>query len=236
MARYYFIWNGTRSDNMGIMINGPIPIVRPEERVEHVTIPGRSGELTLTEGDDVFQSYIQTVHIAVEGDAQARAVEKWLRGGGDVTFSLQPEYSQKARIIGAVTLERHSRNLDWWTGDVQFYCDPLKSYIAENTIEVTESGTSFMNLGDVEAKPKIQIRRNGTGQVSLSWGGNTMIIPDCHDKWIVDSETEWVTNNSGTPQENAFTGDFPIIRKGTSTILFTGDVTKLVITPRFRYI
>lgn len=234
MTKYYFIWNSINSASMGIVMREHVPIVKPEERVEHVTIPGRSGELTLTEGDDIYQSYIQTVHIAVNGKSQARDVEKWLRGGGVVTFSTQPEYSQKARIIGAVTMEKHSSNLDWWEGDVQFYCEPLKSLLTESTIEITESGTAIQNLGDVIAKPKIQIR--GTGAITITDGGKTLTIENCHDKWIADSETEWVTNNSGTPQESAFTGEFPLIPKGTSSILFTGSVTKLVITPRWKFI
>jgi phage-related protein len=31
-------------------------------------------------------------------------------------------------------------------------------------------------------------------------------------------------------------GDFPILKAGETTVAFTGSVTKLVITPRFRYL
>ena len=52
MAQSYFIWNGTDCRSKGIILDGPIPIIRPEERVKHIEIPGRSGDLTELEGED----------------------------------------------------------------------------------------------------------------------------------------------------------------------------------------
>ena len=190
--------------------------------------------MTLTEGDDIYQSYIQTVHIAVEGREEIPEVENWLKGSGDVIFSTQPDLKQTARIIGAVTFSRHSRNMDLYQADVQFYCEPLKKPLNETTEEITTSGTGIYNPGDVTSKPKIQIR--GSGLITITAGGKTITIPECVDKWIVDSETEWITNNAGTPQESACTGQFPVIPKGNSTIQFTGNVTKLIVTPRWRYL
>jgi phage-related protein len=43
-----------------------------------------------------------------------------------VTFSGEPDRKQAARVIGAITLNRISRNMDKWQGEVQFYCQPLK--------------------------------------------------------------------------------------------------------------
>ena len=86
-VRYWFIWNGVRSDEKHIVLNEAPKIVRPEERIEHVTIPGRSGDMTLTEGDDIYQSYIQTFTIAVEGEANVPEVENWLKGAGVLTLS-----------------------------------------------------------------------------------------------------------------------------------------------------
>ena len=74
MAKYWFLWNGASSASKDIIMNAPQEIVKPEERVEHVTIPGRAGDLTITEGDDIWNSYIQTVGIAVKTAAQVPVV------------------------------------------------------------------------------------------------------------------------------------------------------------------
>ena len=58
MAQSYFIWKSRDCRTMGVKLSGPVPIVRPEERVEHIVIPGRAGELTQVEGENIFNSYI----------------------------------------------------------------------------------------------------------------------------------------------------------------------------------
>lgn len=237
MTRYWFKWNGVRSDAKNIILNAAPQIVKPEERVQHVTIPGRSGDLTLTEGeegDQVWNSYIQTIGIAVKGAANVPAVENWLKGAGKVTFSSQPGLEQEARVIGAVTLEKHSRNLDWWEGDVQFYCNPTKRDVSEQVINVTSSGTTVNNPGDRTAYPLIKI--TGSGAITIMCGGKTLAIPDCVSGWTIDSENEWILNGSGVPQMNVCTGAFPVLNVGSNSVTFTGSVTKLEITPRFRYL
>ena len=228
----YFIWNGTRSDAMHILFNERVPIVRPEERVEHIVIPGRSGELTQVEGEDIFNSYIQTVTLTVEGLANVPAAETWLKGDGYVTFDTQPALRQKARIINAVTFQRHSKNANYYTGDVQFYCEPIKRALTDTDIEVTSSGTTLTNPGTLPAFPEIQME--GSGEVSISIDGKTLIIPDLTSGWTADCENQWICLN-GVPQFGAWQGEFPQIPVGTSTVLFTGSITKLTITPPWRY-
>ena len=232
MVGHYFKWNGTDSRTKHIRVPNRIPIIRPEERVQRITIPGRSGELTETEGENVYNSYIQTIEISVDGLANVHDVETWLKGEGQVVFDNQPQRSQKARIQGVVTLEKHSRNVDKWKGTVQFYCDPIKKDTAESNITITSSGTTVNNPGDMTAYPLIAI--TGSGAITISAGGNTLTIPDCTSGWVVDSENEWILSGT-TPQGNVCSGNFPVLKPGSNTIAFTGSITSLVITPRFRY-
>lgn len=230
---HYFIWNGTDSRTKHIRVNNRVPIVRPEERVEHITIPGRAGELTQVEGEYIFNSYIQTVNLEVLGAAYVPAAEVWLTGGGEVTFDTQATLKQKARIINAVTFEKVSRNLDIWKAEVQFYCEPFKSLIDEEDIEVTESGDTLTNPGTLPAFPEIQIE--GSGAVSISINGVTLIIPELTSGWTADCANKWICQN-GVPQMNAWQGEFPEIPVGESTILYTGNVTAITITPHWRFL
>ena len=77
MAQSYFIWNGIDCRDMGVKLSGPVPIIRPEERVQHVEIPGRDGDLTELESDDsdqIYNSYIQTATIMVQGGYRVREI------------------------------------------------------------------------------------------------------------------------------------------------------------------
>ena len=230
--RYSFTWNGLTSGNKGIRLQSMPEIVRPEERVNHVTIPGRSGEMTLTEGEDIYNSYIQTIPLIIDNKADVKAAEQWLRGDGYVTFSCEPERKQRARVINAVTFQKHSKNSNWWEAEVQFYCEPIKRSTTETNIEITTSGTSVTNPGDLKAFPKIAI--TGSGLVTVAVCGRTLTIPDCVSGWIIDCENEWILQGN-TPLIGVCSGVFPILNTGENVVTFTG-ATKLTITPNWRYL
>jgi phenylacetate-coenzyme A ligase PaaK-like adenylate-forming protein len=82
MSQSFFIWNNRDCRSMGVRMRGPAPIIRPEERVQHIEIPGRSGDLTQLQGENIYNSYIQTVTFTVTGGFRVREVYKWLRGSG----------------------------------------------------------------------------------------------------------------------------------------------------------
>jgi phage-related protein len=219
---------------MGIRLREMPPIIRPEERIQHVTIPGRSGELTLAEGEDIYNSYIQTIPLAVKTEAAVRSVESWLRGSGTVTFSCQPDMQQAARVINAVTFTKHGRNSVWWDGEVQFYCNPIKYLISEAALEISESGTTITNDGDMTSFPLITLHGTGTFTATVRCGGNTLTVPGATDGLVIDCENKWITRN-GVPIMNACSGNFPVITAGDNGITFTG-ASSLTVAPRSRYI
>lgn len=237
MGQSYFIWNGKDCRNMGVRLRGPVAIVRPEERVNHVQIQGRSGDLTQLEGVNIYNSYIQTATIMVIGAYRVREVYKWLRGSGYVTFSGEPDKRQPARIIGAVTLNKHSHNLDWWVGEVQFYCQPLKQLMEEEKITISSSGSTVRNRGDVEAMPMWKVTPNDTS-ASITAGGKTLTISSLTSGTViwVDSETMevWNAAKSSLLTKNS-SGDFPVLKEGNNTVTGSGW-SAIEIERRERYL
>jgi len=224
MGKSYFIWNGMDCRNMGVTLAGPVAIVRPEERVKHVEIPGRSGDLTQVESE-------------VRGGYRVRDVYRWLRGAGYVTFSGEPDRKQPARIIGAITLDKHSHNLDIWTGEMQFYCQPLKQLLQENSVTITSSGSNVKNNGDVTSKPKITLTASGTS-ATVAAGGKSLTITGLTsgNDYIIDSDVQEVTNAAGTSilTQNS-SGSFPMLEPGDNNVTGSGW-SKLVIERRERYL
>ena len=222
---------------MGVWLQGPVAIVRPEERVDHVQIPGKSGDLTETEGTDVYNSYIQTATILVKGGFHVRQVYSWLRGSGYVTFSGEPDRRQPARIIGAVTLNKHSHNLDWWVGEVQFYCQPLKEKTNDSAVEITSSGSNVLNAGDVTAHPRIKAKASGTS-LTVTAGGKTLTLSSTvsNAEYIIDSDTMEVTSADGTTSltKNS-SGSFPVLPVGSNSVTGSGW-SKLTIDRRERFL
>ena len=243
MGQSYFIWNGKDCRSMGIIMRGSAPIIRPEERVNHIQIPGRSGDLTETEGASIFNSYIQTVSISVRGGFLVRDVYRWLRGSGFVTFSGEPDKKQAARVIGAITLNRISRNMDHWAGEVQFYCQPLKELLAESKVTVTTTGAAVVNAGDVICCPLYKITTSGTS-ISLGASGtgtpssNTLTATGmtANAVYWIDAETMevWNADRSATVTEKS-AGEFPVLAHGSNTLTFSG-ISSIEITKRERFL
>ena len=224
MGQSYFIWKNKDCRSMGVKLSGPAAIIRPEERVNHIEIPGRSGDLTQLQGENIYNSYIQTVTILVKGGYRTRELFDWLRGSGYVTFSGEPEKRQAARIIGAVTLNRHSFNLDWWEGEVQFYCQPLKQKSADNTVTITSSGSTVLNAGDVDALPLMAVTANATS-LSVTAGGKTLSLGSTVSgtTYLIDSEVQEVLSaDRSTVLTANSSGEFPVLKPGSNSVTGSG--------------
>ena len=237
MGQSYFIWKNKDCRSMGVWLQGPVAIVRPEERVDHVQIMGRSGDLTETEGENIYNSYIQTATILVKGGFRVREVYAWLRGSDYVTFSGEPDRRQRARIIGAVTLNKHAYNIDWWVGEVQFYCQPLKEMLQETATEITSSNSKVVNSGDVTSFPKILATASGTS-MTVAAGGKTLTITGLTSGigYVIDSDIMEVglAEGVGTLTQNS-SGEFPVLVPGSNTVIGSGW-SKLVIDRRERFL
>ena len=232
----YFVWNGVDSRSKGLTLRGAAPIIKPEERVQHVAIPGRSGDLTLIEGDNIYNSYIQTLSLSAASVVQAEQAYTWLRGSGFVTFSGEPDKKQAARVIGAVTLEKISRNLDRWAGQVQFYCQPLKQLLSESPVTLTESGT-VKNNGDVDAHPVI-IATPATGETTLviTVNGKSLTISNVSAAVRIDCAAMEVSDTNRTTILTADSGGpFPVLAVGSNTVGGSGWAS-LAITKNERFL
>ena len=237
MPQSYFIWKNKDCRALGVRLSGPAPIVRPEERVQHVQIPGISGDLTQLEGENIFNSYIQTVTLHVKNGYRVREIYDWLRGSGYVTFSGEPDRRQQARIIGAITLSKVSRNLDTWVGECQFYCQPLKEKLIPDIQTITSSGATVRNNGDVTARPLWTVTASGSS-VTLAAGGKSITVGNLTANQVIriDSQVMEVISSDGTQILTAdSTGDFPVLIPGNNTVTGSG-FSSVTIDKRERFL
>ena len=244
MGQSYFIFNGRDCREMGVRLTSPLELVRPEERVEHIQIPGRAGDLTRLEGDDVYNSYIHTAEISVQGELNVLNAFNWLKGSGYMTTSSEPDRRQMARVIGAITLAKLSKNLDIWKGQVQFYCQPLKELLWEPTQTLTAAGT-ITNNGDVASRPLIKATATGgTLSITQSWtdgasSGHTNLSIEGRTAgqviWIDCESMEIWDETMGNLLTVFASGAFPTLKPGANEITGSGW-TELVFQKRERYL
>lgn len=233
--RNYFLFNGEDSRAHGVYVRTPAPIVRAAERVKHIEIPGRQGDLTSVEGVGTFKPYTQNIDITVCGKVNVEYCYKWLQGGGFVTFSSDSDKRQTAYVVNAITLERLSRDLDWWKGQVSFYCQPLKESIAGDRTETLPANGRVSNNGDVEEYPVIIVY--GSGDVAITVDGGEFTLNDLPDGvYTIDTEASEVIDASGELVTRLSAGVFPVFPVGISHVMWKGDnVSKVEVTRRVRF-
>ena len=176
---YHFVWNGVSSHNKGLWVSTIAPPVKPAERVTQVRIPGLAGTLTLTQGDDIYDSYVRQVVVQCDReDADYHDLIAWLRGSGTIIFSNEPNRSQQARIINAVTFSKAGNSIA--QANIDFLCHPYKAQLpGEDVIALTPNATTAItSVGDVASKPLITA--NMTGNSSITIAGQTIEIDVAH--------------------------------------------------------
>ncbi len=227
----YFIWNGQDSRIMGLWIQKHPPIIRPQMRFKEITIPGKAGALTLLEGEDIYEPYVREMQIMPKPNADIHQIVKWLTGSGNVTFSIEPDRIQGARIFDEVSLQHAFA--DQRTATVKFLCDPFKkSASSDNVIPIPVSPASYTinNPGDVVAFPIIQL--TGSGGVAVTINGTRIAMTGVNGLVAINCESGAIT---GAGNIRTY-GDFGSLAVGSNTITWEGTITALSIAPRWRWL
>ena len=100
-------------------------------------------------------------------------------------------------------------------------------------MQALENGQILLNNWD-ESLPLIQITGNGSGMLTV--GGVTVTIDSMDSGLTLDAETQnaynGLENKNGTIRIAG--GKFPILPAGETRITWSGGVTAVEITPRWR--
>lgn len=230
----WLTYKGIHSDAMDLVVVEYPPITRAEQRVERVKIPGRHGEVTLMSGPPVYEAYVRECECAIKPGADIGALSAWLTGRGDVVFGNEPEFIYEARLDHEVSFEKIMREREDRELTLPFLCQPLKKK-AEADIVLTTSG-NVVNPGHVTSTPIIKVE--GSGDIALLIGlDSTTHIKGLAEPILIDSELGIATNLLKTQNASYLvSGDWPLIAPGTVPVSWTGTVTRLTITPRWRWL
>lgn len=209
-------------------------IHKPVLRFETVTVPGRHGEVTLA-GTPTYDARLMEVECMVNDVSKISTAAAWLSGSGDLILGNDSEYAYEAKIVDEIRFEKIMRGHDHRRFTVPFLCQPLKKKAtAESNIVLTSSGT-VANIGHVPSRPLIKVE--GSGNVVLAVGAYSLSITDISTSILIDSDLGMATNASKTVNESyKVSGAWPMLAVGNNSIGWTGTVSKVTITPRWRYL
>ncbi len=228
----WFEWNGRRCTEYGIHVTEQPPITIPSERATFTNVPGQSGSLTTLEGDDVYDDLLLTVSCFIADPARIPAIAAWLRGSGTVTFANRQGGFYHARIVNQIPFEKILRGNPHRAFAVNFRCKPFWYQAGVQPITLTTSGTFITNPGSVFSEPVITVY--GSGEVTLMVG---MTITELEITDNITLDTPLMEAYSGSTSMNSrMSGDFPTLLPGQNAVSWTGNVSRVVIQPNWRYL
>ena len=173
MPQSWFIWKGKNSREMGLWVSHLPPEARAAERVKNIKVPGRSGSLTLLEGDNVYESQLLECTVTARRGISYGQVLDWLSGSGDLILSSSPNRARTARISGEVLFDAVSNDL--CQAEIPFFCEPLKKQFPQEADIQDPGGAPYVifNPGTVPSKPLVRFGLIG-GSQTLQIGTRSM--------------------------------------------------------------
>ena len=232
------VWAGTRSDEVGMIVEHYPRVVLPQRKFETQTVPGRNGDIVLSEG--AFQNYDQEYQVFLDSKyaggletAMPRIVD-WLLGHDGyqrLEDSYFPDFYRMARFDGGTQF--FSFFNEYGEGTLTFSCAPEKFYRSgEKPVALTTSGTKLRNPSGFKALPLFKV--NGSGYGKLYVDSNYIEISNITNGFVmIDVKTHQAYNGT-TNRSNTITGDFDNLKLGPqSSISWSNGVTSVEVTPRW---
>jgi len=89
------------------------------------------------------------------------------------------------------------------------------------------------NPGSVYAEPVLTVY--GDGDITLMIGQQLVELEGISGSIVIDSVLKEAYKESEL-QNDRMSGEFPVLRPGGNAISWTGDVSRIVVTPNWRYL
>lgn len=214
-----FWWNGKGSDEMNLIVSKTPKISKGKKSIEKITIPGRSGFLTIDNG--TYEGFVISIECHFKKDvADQDAILAWLDGGGKLSLDNIREWD--AVITNSISLEKV---LGLYRSIlIQFECQPVSREIAEKTYTVSSNPATLSITGATsEMEPIMEITAVGDVQVTVN--NKAFHLYGLAGKVTLDSKLKVITDHTGANISHKMLGEFPALKPGDNAIDTIGTIT-----------
>ena len=167
----------------------------------------------------------------IENTANINAIAAWLKGSGQVVFANRPDGFYYARIVNQIPFEQILRGRPNRSFTVNFRCKPFLYLHDSLEITLTEDTGIITNPGAVHSLPLVTV--NGRDDVTIQMNGAILELTDLNGTITMDSELEeaWAGDQ---PANSLMNGEFLRLKAGYNAYSWEGDVSSIIIQPRWR--
>lgn len=197
------------------------------EQIERFEVPYRNGALTIR--SDRYESYPREMRMVCTDKDAIGGINEWLDGHGVLRTDLDRGGFFIADVVSGLEYENYLRDIDAFS--VEFLIDPF-FYLDSGEIMITSTAAfSLINPGNIYSQPLITVY--GSGDITLNINSQFVQLTGVETSITMDSKLALCyrdTLNMGAKM----TGEYILMDTGTNNIEWTGSVTKIEITPRWR--
>lgn len=239
-------WRGVHASDLGVIVTEQVFYKKPALRRETVTVPGRSGTLTLKQAD-AWECVTYAPGLAVRPDADIDAVCRWLQGSGQLIFGSMPDSVYEATLVDQidVTEQVPGHPAGYRLLVPTFECQPYR-YEVVPACELFGTDTiAGYNPKNVGAAPLITVTVTPGTVLTLEVTGCEAAVIETPTsdveslQVILDCDVQAAYAADGTALDGVMLGDFPIISPGEWKLKATGEngtVQSVSVLPRWRSI
>ena len=228
----YIIFKNIKSSSIsGLLICELPPITKPEMKVNITEIDGKDGDIIEELG---YTSYDKTISIGLTRNYDVNDIIKYFSGSGDLILSNEPDKIYKASVYSRIDFEKLLR---FKTAEVEFHVQPYKYLLDEvpYSLDVTtETSLEVNNVGLEKSKPIIILY--GSGEVQISINDRDAFFINIDDEYVIVDSLQEEAYKDGVLKNSNMTGEFPVLDVGSNIISWTGNVTKIIVEPKSRWL
>ncbi|MGG5805277.1 phage tail protein [Bacillus mycoides] len=208
------------------MVGRPV-IPTANQKVEHIEVPGRHGSLTKKGAYEDAPFKVKFNLLESENIKPLIRRVKSLFINGKTLFFTDDEVYRKIKHVEigdiANDIEEHGEF------EVEFTLDPFE-YVKSVPFLLTKPET-VLNPGNIESFPKLEVFGNGDLRIMIN--EVTFQIKGVTDSVIVDSDL-LIAYKGAVPMKTV--GEFPLFKIGENSIEWSGNVSRILVEPRWRYV
>lgn len=238
----FFTYNGRSSADYGLHIESKNVFSAPEYDVDMQSIPGRNGDLIVSNHrfSNIKVTYTvflmrKNVHDLAE---MLRSIKLWLYTEPDryhaITDSYDTGHTRYGVISRALDIEEQLNRVGSFT--VTFSCKPFRySSDGQQVQSFTQFPAVIENITGFESRPYLIIYGSGAITLTLSASGQNHLWSFTGVSDYVECDSDAMNFYKDTVlKNNTVTGDgFPLLYPGTNNLNCTGTVSKIEIIPRW---
>lgn len=232
----YFTFNTISSKSKGLRILNSFHHLTAKKSYEFITIDGRDGDLTIDNNrlEPMVINFPVKIYRNDDIDKTVKEIAEWLykpQGYTRLEFTGISGYYYEALFIGQLNVLEELRKRG--SSVISFKIKPLKrSFSGDIKIEIT-NGQTILNTEILSSKPILYLTGLGAN-ININIGSEELKLKDIDGNMMIDCERGIALKDNKIPQYHKLLSyPFPVIKPGEQKIIWTGNITKFELIPRW---